>query len=92
MNNENYARDPRKGLVKTLLAAGWANGAIGYDDFWQKGNCRLLIDSVGVFLFQLRDGRWTRTHGLSHNLILHKHLANNCLYFHNLLLNLIDGG
>jgi hypothetical protein len=92
LNNENYVRDPRKGLVKALLAADWINRPIGHDDFWQKGSYRILIDSIGVFLFQSKDGRWTRTHGLSYNLIFHKHLANNCLYFHNFLFNLVDGG
>jgi len=53
MNNENYARDPRKEIVKALMAAGWDDMG---DDLWQKSDKRLLVDSVGVFLFQLKNG------------------------------------
>lgn len=89
MNNENYARDPRKGIFKALMAAGWDDVGDG-DDLWQKGDKRLLIDSVGVFLFQLKDGRWARIAGLSHNLISHQDLAGNYLHFSGQWLNLIS--
>ena len=89
MNNENYARDPRKGIVKALVAAGWDDVGGG---LWQKGDKRLLVDSVGVFLFQLKDGWWIRIAGLSHNLISYQDLAGNYLYFRNYTLNLLTGG
>ena len=89
MNNENYARDPRRGVVKALMAAGWDDVN---DGLWQKGDKRLLVDSVGVFLFQLKDGWWTRIAGLSHNLISHQHLVTNRLYFPNQKFNLYLGG
>ena len=89
MNNENYARDPRKGIVKALVAAKWDDMG---DDLWQKGDKRLLVDSVGVFLFQLKDGWWTRIAGLSHNLISHQNLVENRLYFPNYKFNLYLGG
>ena len=89
MNNENYARDPRKGIVRALVAAGWEDVD---DGLWQKGDKRLLVDSVGVFLFQLKDGWWARIAGLSHNLISHKHLVDRRLYFPDHKLNLLTGG
>ena len=87
MNNENYARDPRKGIVRALVAAGWEDVD---DGLWQKGDKRLLVDSVGVFLFQLKDGWWTRIAGLSHNLISYQDLAGNYLHFSGQWLNLIS--
>lgn len=93
MNNENYARDPQAGLVKALIAAGWKNVANGFDaNLWQKGSKRLLVDSAGVFLFQLEDGWWKRVAGLTHNLIARQHLVKNHLYFPNYKLNLLTGG
>ena len=89
MNNENYARDPRKGIVRALVAAGWEDVD---DGLWQKGDKRLLVDSVGVFLFQFEGGRWTRMAGLSHNLISHQALVENRLYFPNYKFNLYLGG
>ena len=87
MNNENYAQDPGRRIVKALLAAGWGAICETDDELWSKGNNALLIDSVGVFLFQLQNGEWRRTHGLSHNLILAKHLHESCLYFQDFTLN-----
>ena len=89
MNNENYVRNPERGIVKVLVAAGWED--VG-DGQWQKGDKRLLVDSVGVFLFQFEGGQWTRIAGLSHNLISHQDLVGNYLYFRNCTLNLLTGG
>ena len=86
MNNENYARDPKKRLVKALVAAGWGAICETDDELWSNGSNALLIDSIGVFLFQLQNGKWRRTHGLSHNLILAKHLHESCLYFQDFTL------
>lgn len=91
MNNENYARDPGKRVVKALVAAGWDDVGDS-DNLWQKGDKRLLVDSVGVFLFELKDGWWTRIAGLSHNFISHQHLVENRLYFPNYKFNLYLGG
>jgi hypothetical protein len=68
---ENYQRDPGARLVRLLDAWEWEPVGPG---LWGKGPCRLYVDSVGVFLYQVRwvtprSGYWRKTHGLSHNLI-----------------------
>jgi hypothetical protein len=63
---ENYQRDPGDRLARLLDVWEW--GPVG-PGLWEKGQSRLLVDSVGVFLYRQIWGVWTRTHGLSHNLI-----------------------
>lgn len=63
MNNENYEKDPRWKLSALLIDCGWQKVEGGV---WEKGNVRLLVDGVGVFLFRWLRSRWVRTHGLSH--------------------------
>jgi hypothetical protein len=62
-NNENYERDPKAKLTALLNEYGWQRIGGGV---WQKGVTRLLVDEVGVFLFQWLESRWLRTHGLAH--------------------------
>lgn len=62
-NSENYERDPRKKLIALLNSFGWEGQ--GWDT-WEKGDARLLVDEVGVFLFRWLGSRWVRTHGLAH--------------------------
>jgi len=63
---ENYQRDPGNKIETFLAARRWLK--VG-DYLWERGPSRLYVDNVGVFLYRYRDGRWIRTHGLSHNLI-----------------------
>lgn len=61
-NNENYAKNPQKKLTALLIECGWLKER----GFWEKGDFRLLVDEVGIFLFRWQAGRWVRTHGLAH--------------------------
>jgi hypothetical protein len=63
---ENYQRHPGNKLEAFLAARRWLN--VG-DGLWERGQSRLYVDAVGVFLFRQVNGAWTRTHGLAHNLI-----------------------
>ena len=69
--DENCQRHPGNKLERVLATYGWEQ--VG-DDLWQKGQSRLYVDGVGVFLYRVtwvtpKSGVWRRTHGLSHNLI-----------------------
>jgi hypothetical protein len=47
-----------------LKAGRWVEPGL-----WEKGQSRLLVDEIGIFLYQFKNGTWVRTHGLSHDLI-----------------------
>jgi len=61
--SENYEKNPREKLAALLNSYGWEGQ--GWDT-WEKGDVRLLVDEVGVFLFRWLGSRWVRTHGLAH--------------------------
>lgn len=61
-NSENYTKNPQKKLAAVISECGWLEG----NGFWEKGNFRLLIDEVGIFLFRWQAGRWVRIRGLAH--------------------------
>jgi len=63
MPSENYEKNPREKLVVLLNSFGWEGQ--GWST-WEKGDIRLLVDEVGVFLFRWIGSRWVRTHGLAH--------------------------
>ncbi len=48
---------------RALVATGWTPLEVR-DELWQKDTNKLLLDEVGLFLFQLQDRAWVRTHGL----------------------------
>jgi hypothetical protein len=85
---ENYQRHPGKKLERVLATYDWEQVGPG---LWWKGNSRLYVDAVGVFLYRIQIGhgvRWVRTHGLAHNRIFNPHIIT----FRDLsTLNLFDG-
>lgn len=84
-NNETYCRAPEKRLDRVLDAAGWESVGPG---LWQKDQKRIAVDAVGIFLFKLDGDHWTRTHGLTHNLISKRHLDGRYLLFPGQKFNL----
>jgi hypothetical protein len=66
MNNENYAKNPEQKVSYLLNKFGWRRISRG---LWEKNTLRLLVDGVGIFLFQWINTKWVRTHGASHNLL-----------------------
>ena len=55
-------RDPARELAEVLKSCLWQPSGWG---LWQKGPVTMLVDDVGIFLYQ----GGARTHGLSHNRI-----------------------
>ena len=55
-------RDPARELLKILAKCRWQPLS---ERLWQKGPLTLLIDEIGIFLYQHEN----RTHGLSHHRI-----------------------
>jgi hypothetical protein len=61
-NNENYEKNPHTKLNDLLRDCGWQSSAGG----WGKNGISLMVDTVGVFVFQWSGSRWVRTHGLAY--------------------------
>ena len=61
-NSENYEKYPGSKLIALLVKCDWLRG----QGFWEKGNVRLLVDQVGIFLFRWLGSKWVRTHGLAY--------------------------
>jgi hypothetical protein len=61
--NEDYRKNPSRDLIEILIDCAWQYVGPG---LWEKGRSRLLVDSIGCFFYQYRDGRWHRLAGLSH--------------------------
>ncbi len=74
MSGENYQKDPGSRLEKVLHACHWERVPDRFyfdisrwdSGLWEKGQSRLLVDLVGIFLYQFKDNRWVRTRGLAH--------------------------
>ena len=47
-----------------LVAAGWDPLEGGAEEEWQKNTNKLLLDDVGLFLFQFQKRGYVRTRGL----------------------------
>jgi hypothetical protein len=62
-NNENYEKDSRQKLIDLLIKCGWRRRG---RETWEKDRIRLLVDDVGVYLFQWVGHWWKRTHGRAH--------------------------
>lgn len=63
---ENYHKHPGQKLEDVLEACLWVKVGRG---LWEKGQSRLYVDNVGIFLYRFLGGAWVRTHGLAHNRI-----------------------
>ena len=61
-NNENYEKCPSSKLTALLSEFGWEEVE---KNVWEK-DVRLLVDTVGIFLFRWLKSEWVRTHGLAH--------------------------
>jgi hypothetical protein len=84
---ENYQRHPGKNLERVLATCDWKEVSPG---LWWKGNSRLYVDAVGVFLYRQTNGAWAKTRGLSHNRIF---LLKSwqITFLDKSTLNLLDG-
>jgi hypothetical protein len=60
--NENYMKNPSKKLIEVLRACHWEAIKQG---LWAKGQHRMLVDGMGIFLYRFRKGQWVRVQGLS---------------------------
>lgn len=86
-SNERYQKDFVEDLEDILHACLWEQ--IG-PHFWEKGHSRLLVDSLGIFLYRCLDGQWVRTHGVVHNQMTM--LKERAIWFvDGLKLDLISG-
>lgn len=63
---EDYHKYPGRKLERVLTTCSWKQ--VG-DGLWEKGQSRLYVDGVGVFLYRQMNGAWVKTHGLAHNRI-----------------------
>lgn len=68
---EDYHKYPGRKLETALDLWGWKRID---DGLWEKGQSRLYVDHVGVFLYRVKwvtpkSGWWRKTHGLAHNRI-----------------------
>jgi hypothetical protein len=61
--NEDHRKNPSRNLIEALVECGWQYVGPG---LWEKQDCRLFVDSIGCFLYQLQDDGWRRLAGLSH--------------------------
>ena len=65
-------RDPARELTRVLQSCLWR--ALS-QTLWQKGPVTMLVDDVGLFLYQ----GGARTHGLSHNRIRPRDLRSRVI-------------
>ena len=66
--NEDHRKNPSRDLIEALVECGWQYVGPG---LWEKGESRLFVDHIGVFLYRRVAGLWKQTHGLSYSRIIH---------------------
>jgi hypothetical protein len=87
--NENYMKNPSGKLIQVLSACHWE--PVGFR-MWEKGTCRLFVDELGIFLYQLQNSKWVRTHGLTFTDFQPRYFIDYCICFKDQFrLNLAEG-